>query len=525
MVTLDEVLGSGLLQKPSGDAPEALQRQITNYKPLHTFKLEKTRPYQQQYADIYFLRLTKIRPAVEAAASAAWEGTVLGGEKVKRVERVLDVRQGELCWVAGTVYMDMPLKPSILEDVSKDRWISAPTSVGHYYSGNGEDSVMLEDDSGRIRLVGNALQNHFMVTGCIVAVMGTENANGEFEVIDLLFAELPPQPERWSLSKGKKEADSSEDVEMMDASFSGHPRKPSSKKIALVSGLEFSNADTSYAMELNLLLEYLLGEALDPSIQRDELSHITRLIIAGNSISTTAAEQAKPAAAFDTTTVTNKFQPQNKKYGYDSSSYNPVPSQLLDSFLSELLPTMPVTLLPGALDPANASYPQQPIHPAMFPQSRTYMPPPKAGAGKDRDVPGEEEPGWFDNVTNPWEGEIEGWRVLGTGGQNLDDVFKYVESEDRLGMMEAMCRWRCVAPTAPDTLWSYPFQEDEPFVIKECPHLFFVGCQPEFGTKVIHGPDGQAVRLIAVPSFSETREVVLVDTETLDVERVKIVAE
>ena len=103
-----------------GDAPEALQRQITNYKPLHTFKLEKTRPYQQQYADIYFLRLTKIRPAVEAAASVAWEGTVLGGEKVKRVERVLDVRQGELCWVAGTVYMDMPLKPSILEDVSKD---------------------------------------------------------------------------------------------------------------------------------------------------------------------------------------------------------------------------------------------------------------------------------------------------------------------------------------------------------------------------------------------------------------------
>ena len=230
---------------------------------------------------------------------------------------------------------------------------------------------MLEDDSGRIKLVGDVLKEFFMVTGCIIAVMGTENANGEFEVIDLLFAELPPQPERWSLSKGRKEE--SEDIEMMDASFSGHPSKPPSKKIAIVSGLEFSNADTSYAMELNLLLEYLLGEALDPSTQRNELSHITRLIIAGNSISTTANETTKPAA-FDTTTVTDKFRPQqNKKYGYDSSSYNPIPSQLFDSFLSELLPTMPVTLLPGALDPANASYPQQPIHPAMFPQSRTYM--------------------------------------------------------------------------------------------------------------------------------------------------------
>ncbi len=60
--------------------------------------------------------------------------------------------------------------------------------------------------------------------------------------------------------------------------------------------------------------------------------------------------------------------------------------------------------------------------------------------------------------------------------------------------------------------------------MKECPHLYFVGCQPEFGTKVIQGPDGQMVRLIAVPSFSATREIVLVDTETLDVSKVKIVA-
>lgn len=36
------------------------------------------------------------------------------------MERVLDVRQGELCWVAGTVYMDMPLKPNILDDLTKE---------------------------------------------------------------------------------------------------------------------------------------------------------------------------------------------------------------------------------------------------------------------------------------------------------------------------------------------------------------------------------------------------------------------
>lgn len=60
--------------------------------------------------------------------------------------------------------------------------------------------------------------------------------------------------------------------------------------------------------------------------------------------------------------------------------------------------------------------------------------------------------------------------------------------------------------------------------MKQCPHLYFVGCQPQFGTKIIQGPDGQIVRLIAVPSFAETREIVLVDSETLDVSKIKISA-
>ena len=66
------------------------------------------------------MRLAKIKPAVDQIAQESWEETVIGGERAKRMERVLDVRQGELCWVAGTVYMEMPLKPDVLEDVTKD---------------------------------------------------------------------------------------------------------------------------------------------------------------------------------------------------------------------------------------------------------------------------------------------------------------------------------------------------------------------------------------------------------------------
>ena len=36
------------------------------------------------------------------------------------VPRVLDVEKGKLCFIIGTVYMDMPLKPNVLEDVARD---------------------------------------------------------------------------------------------------------------------------------------------------------------------------------------------------------------------------------------------------------------------------------------------------------------------------------------------------------------------------------------------------------------------
>ncbi|KAI1809071.1 DNA polymerase alpha/epsilon subunit B-domain-containing protein [Poronia punctata] len=506
MSPLDEVEGN-LLRKPTGEMEHGLERVALDYRPLHSFALNKEKSYQQQFADMYFLRLTKIKPAVEQKALAAWDGVVIGNEPVRKADRVLDIRQGELCWVSGTVYMEMALKPNILEDVSKDRWISAPVSNNKYYADDGTDAVTLEDESGRIRLVGDILSDVVLVTGCIVAVMGTENVNGELEVVDLKFADLPPQPGRWAVSNpvGQGDTTSTGMAGDGDQAMTYTQANGRGGKIAIVSGLGFSGDDhgASHSTELDLLLEYLLGEALSPAAQR-KLSHISRLIIAGNSVS---PEYRRPTGD-DQTEKTDQ-----KKYGYDSSSYNALPSRLLDDFLSALLPAMPVTVMPGARDPANASYPQQPIHPAMFPLSRAFT----TGYSTS-------EPGWLDTVTNPWEGEIEGWRVLGTGGQNIDDIFKYLSSDDRLGMMEATCRWQCCAPTAPDTLWSYPFQDDDPFVIHTCPHLYFVGCQPKFGTKLIHGENGQTVRLIAVPSFSSTGEIVLVDAETLDVSKVTIKA-
>ncbi|KAA8575198.1 hypothetical protein EYC84_004395 [Monilinia fructicola] len=253
-----------LLHAPTTSHSAPPTRVPSSYKPLSTFALSKAKHYQQQYGDI-----------------AAWDGFQISGETVRKVERVLDVRQGELCWVAGTIYMNMPLKPNILEDISKDHWISAPPPRRKYLSDNGEDEIMLEDESGRLRLIGSQLNT------------------------ELLVPDLPPQEPRWEISGGNEE----EDVDM-DADKAGR------KKIALISGLSFSGTSAENSLEKALLTEYLLGESLDPASQSN-VSKISRLIIAGNSIASDL-----DSIAHDTVGNTRKAQ---KKYGYDASSYNPAP--------------------------------------------------------------------------------------------------------------------------------------------------------------------------------------------------------
>jgi len=411
----------------------------------------------------------------------------LGGEKAHFVERVLDVRQGQLCWVVGTVYMELPAKPNVLADITKEHDIVAPPPRETYITSTDADEMMLEDESGRLRVTGEPVHAHY-VTGCVLAALGTEQADGTFQVIATQYADLPRQPQRWER----------QDAVLSDAGQK-IPKREKAGKIALVSGLDITGADDK-DIYLDLLVEYLTGEASGPPDQA-AATRITRLIIAGDSLLRGAPILSREEFA--------EHKTNSRHYGYDASTYDPSPAQRLDTLLSDILPTLPVTLIPGVSDPANVALPQQPLHPALFLKSLSYTERPGDSADTLHGL---------DMVTNPWDGDIDGHRVLGTGGQAVADLLKYVKEVRPVEVMEMMLRWRCVAPTAPDTLWCYPFQDDDPLLVKECPHLYFAGCQEKFGKRVIEGPEGQKVLVVSVPRFSTSRKIVLVDMETWEVE-------
>lgn len=70
--------------------------------------------------------------------------------------------------------------------------IPAPPPRQRYFSA--EDDTMLEDESGRIRLVGDQLKSIRLVTGVIIGALGIETNSGDFEVVDICFPGMAPQP-------------------------------------------------------------------------------------------------------------------------------------------------------------------------------------------------------------------------------------------------------------------------------------------------------------------------------------------
>lgn len=350
--------------------------------------------------------------------------------------------------------------------------------------------MMLEDESGRLHVTGKALEGKF-VTGCILAALGTEEEDGTFHVIATQCADLPRQPPRW---------------EQEDLALPATPDTPSQPKgagkIAIVSGLDIKGEEDDGLM-LDQLVEFLTGEASGGSTQATA-TKITRLILAGDSLF-----DSSPILSRDEVELAIEARHEGEEY----ESYNPAATVRLDELLTEILPEMPITLVPGSGDPANVTIPQQPVHHAFFPTARLYS---------ERFTDSSPRLDGFDAVTNPWAGDIDGYRILATGGQAVLDLLKYVERVPAVDAMEMMLRWRCVAPTAPDTLWCYPFQDDDPLLLEECPHMYIAGCQKKFGKKIIQDDKGQKVLLVSVPRFSDTGKVVLVDLETWDVEVVRM---
>ncbi|KAJ2851832.1 DNA polymerase delta small subunit Cdc1 [Coemansia brasiliensis] len=423
-------------------------------KYLTEFRIGR-RHYTQQYNKLYYKRLETLKPFVQKHAQHKWEKH---GHKqpIQLTQKVLNVEGPEPTYIIGSIFIDTPEKPSTLEQVEKTHWITDTEFAGKYRGP--DDALYLEDESGRIRLVGKAIEGISVASGVIIAAMGSETANGDFDVVDICFAGMAPQPQRRF---------STED-----------------KYVALVSGFN-ATVESPVTLEMQLLAEYLAGTMGSEEDQRRS-AQIVQTVVLGQII-----EMPEPPLGHTEDAKVNDRKPVQQLLA------------TVDAFLADIAGAMPLTLLPGKSDPADISMPQQPLHPSLFAHCKQYS--------------------GFRTATNPAYFEIDGTLVLASAGQNVDDLCHYaVRDETPCQLAARTLQWRHIAPSAPDTLWSYPFTEYDPFVVRNTPHVYVVGNQKKFDICVAEGTDGQTSQMIMVPGFKQSHSIVLLNLRTLECTQVHI---
>ncbi|MCE3051309.1 DNA polymerase delta subunit 2 [Datura stramonium] len=294
------------------------QRKQSLYQSLdESFGIQKEVYRGQQYSQIYFARLHLMRTLLYSLVPN-WKSHL-------PVCTILGLEEGKECIIVGTLYKYMKLKPSILDEYSKER--SASPLVQRHNFMHPDDNLVLEDESGRVKLSGCLLLPSKYVTGIIIALHGKETSAGDFLVDDILEAGLPQQIER-PIQLGED------------------------KYVVFISGLSVGRS-SSNPLQFQLFVDHITGHLGDEK-EQNIAAQIVQVVIAGNSVEV-------PHGLLNGQNLGSKDQ---------SRLFEPIKE--LDILLTQIAASIPLDIMPGSSDPANFSLPQQPLHRCLFPGSSAY---------------------------------------------------------------------------------------------------------------------------------------------------------
>ncbi|XP_046852136.1 DNA polymerase delta subunit 2-like isoform X2 [Xenia sp. Carnegie-2017] len=344
------------------------------------------------------------------------------------IRKTVELKVGERCCLIGTLYKKMELKPSILKELSIENNVIPQPLREKYISEN--DYLILEDEAQRVKLVGN-IPSEYLITGLIIAVLGFEDDAGYFAVENYCLCGLPEQE------------DPTKDQTLLNGEDCF---------VAIMTGLHFGKKGHD-CLQLQMLIDLMTGQ-LGCMKDHDKIRKVVRIVICGNSLSACTRDKDKESKA--------KYLTRNTKADSVEAMMH------LDECLSQLASSSPVDIMPGENDPCNYQWPQQPLHSCMFPRASAFS--------------------TFNNVTNPYEASVAGVRILCTDGRNVNDIFRFSDHAKRIDIAKLTLDGAHIAPSAPDTLGCYPYYDEDPFIIKECPHVYVIGNQPEYQHGVVTGP-------------------------------------
>ena len=270
--------------------------------------------------------------------------------------------------VIGTVFKQQEKKPNILTELSEDAELEAQPEQKEETDFTADtDTLVLEDETMRVKLAGEFLLPGDLVNGVVLGAWGKEVVGGKFEVEDVVFAR--------ALGAKREVEEVSEETEEVS--------------LCVMSGLELAGEEAGWLFSAQLAADWLAGSAGSPGEQL-ELARTERLIIAGDSLgaATRLKEDLERAKYLTATTSAGCLGGVRQ----------------LDNLLVQLVGSLSVDLMPGPQDPTTAMLPQQPLHKVTLRQAGRFP--------------------TLATVTNPYTCSLAGRLIITVAGQTITDILR-----------------------------------------------------------------------------------------------------
>lgn len=91
---------------------------------------------------------------------------------------------------------------------------------------------------------------------------------------------------------------------------------------------------------------------------------------------------------------------------------------------------------------------------------------------------------------------------------------KVTSGYNTLDLMQQCLERGHIFPTVPDSIDGFPFQLRDPLILEDMPHIFFVGNQKKFSHRIFKYEEYKTL-LLAVPEFTKTQSVILLNLKNL----------
>uniref|UniRef100_A0A7S3QFL3 DNA polymerase alpha/delta/epsilon subunit B domain-containing protein n=1 Tax=Chaetoceros debilis TaxID=122233 RepID=A0A7S3QFL3_9STRA len=516
-----------------------------------------THPYMHQYVSIYGARYAMLQQRcldnVQLKNKKSISSSSMNSSSIETpiIPRIIELKEGVSSIAVGTIIKTTPARPAMdtayhssyegisylgapYDDINgdgdkdEDEKKETKEALSHYCSAG--DTIVLEDESGRVELdlTSEMDGGYNLVTGVVVAIEGTVQADGLMVVSAVYFPTTPPQ------ASDEVGAEADADVDM-DVDDEGEGEGEDDVNIMFLSGLDCGGTDATLSLKRELLVDFLTGH-----FSPGQGSNIARVIIAGGGCTKpTRPAGMVPYGDWNASANSSKSNDKEKEKSEDDVT---LPIRELDLFLGELCAAgIPVDYIPGLHDPTNANWPQKPLHACLLPNATCFV-------------------NMLTRCTNPYDAIIGGKEFIGSDGMNIADLKRYVSKQNdsistaldedideddvdengnivvpsaplnkssggnalrsftSVEALELALKFNHIAPTGPDSLPTFPFKDNDPFVFETTPHVFFAGNCNEYESKIVeqkNSDESKKTLLLCVPSFALTGQAVMINLKSL----------